>query len=124
LARAQQQDKQDDALPNTIDFQYDGTADVPEKDMWEGESWETVGTFAKLLIPATILLALFVGGFAAKTYNEGAECVSHNLFALSCQRDDNGLWMTLPKLHHELTAPMLHAALTSWGPHQIGQLKS
>jgi hypothetical protein len=48
--------------------------DVPESDFWEGETWEWLGKSLFFGIPALVLLLVAVGGFAAKTYNEGATC--------------------------------------------------
>jgi hypothetical protein len=57
-----------------VDFEYANTDEVPnEPDFWEGEKWEWVGRGTVLLIPVLVLVGVFVGGFAAKTYNEGAE---------------------------------------------------
>jgi hypothetical protein len=45
----------------------------PERpDFWEGDTWEGIGRFAKILIPLIIGLGVAIGGYAANTYNEGA----------------------------------------------------
>lgn len=41
--------------------------------MWEGEQWELFGKGIALLIPILLVGAAIVGGFAANTYNQGAE---------------------------------------------------
>lgn len=40
-----------------------------------GDVLQVVGNTAKILIPVLLVGAVIVGVFAAKTYNEGAECV-------------------------------------------------
>ena len=44
------------------------------QDMWEGEQWESFGKGVALLIPILLVGGAIVGGFAANTYNQGAEC--------------------------------------------------
>ena len=48
---------------------------IPEEDFWEGERWELVGKSLKFALPALALLAVGIGFFASRIYNEGAECV-------------------------------------------------
>ncbi len=38
----------------------------------QGEAWDVIGKVLSYSVPALIVLALAVGGFAAGTYNEGA----------------------------------------------------
>ena len=53
------------------------------QDMWEGEQWEIVGKGMALLIPVLLLGGAIVGGFAANTYNQGAE-YDPNLLCSNC----------------------------------------
>ena len=63
-------------------------AEIPEgPDFWEGENWEWVENSAKFVVPALVVLAVAIGGFAANTYNGGAECAPFSSFlALLCPR--------------------------------------
>lgn len=49
--RAQQQDEKRE-MPRGVDFEYDTSNEIPEKDIWDGEQWEVcsivLGTIAFL----------------------------------------------------------------------------
>mmetsp|Transcript_29795 Transcript_29795/g.41158 ORF Transcript_29795/g.41158 Transcript_29795/m.41158 type:complete len:168 (-) Transcript_29795:265-768(-) len=50
-------------------------------DFWEGEQWETFGNVARFGAVITAVLAVLVGVFASKTYNDGAVPVDFNAAA-------------------------------------------
>lgn len=42
-------------------------------DFWEGEKWNFLGEISSLALPIFVVLAIFVGVFAAQTYNQDAD---------------------------------------------------
>jgi hypothetical protein len=48
--------------------------EIDGADIWSDERLDWIGNAARWLVPALAVGGLIVGGFAAKTYNEGAKC--------------------------------------------------
>ncbi|KAK9805620.1 hypothetical protein WJX72_008546 [[Myrmecia] bisecta] len=63
----------------------------PQEDFWEGEGWEWLGKAFFFFVPALVLGAAAVGGFAAYTYNNDA-----NVFLRSADSDDSTARLIVP----------------------------